>query len=69
MSGSLESMLWNAYVHRLDFGLFSHREEFLGNGVRIHVVSKGKILSTGGSEEDQTQDTASHRTVSQTPTH
>ena len=29
--------------HRLDLGLYSHPEEFLGNGVRTHVNSKGKI--------------------------
>ena len=46
MSWSLESMWWNAWVHRLDLGLYSHPKEFLGNGVRTHVNSKGKILST-----------------------
>ena len=30
MSGSLESVLWNAYVHRLDLGLFSHPKKFSG---------------------------------------
>ena len=29
-SGSLESMRWNARVHRLDLGLYSHPKEFLG---------------------------------------
>ena len=43
------------------------RESSLGNGVRTHVNSKGKIPSTGGSQEDQTHDTALCRTVS--PTH
>ena len=30
MSGSFESMQWNACVHRLDLGLYSHPKEFLG---------------------------------------
>ena len=30
MSGSLESMRWNACVHRLDLGLYSHPKEFWG---------------------------------------
>ena len=43
-SGSFESMRWNACVHRLDLGLYSHpKEVFLGNGVWTHVNSKGKI--------------------------
>ena len=36
MSGSFESMRWNACVHRLDLGLYSHPK------VRTHVNSKGK---------------------------
>ena len=51
MSGSLESMRWNACVHRLDPSVHSHPKEFLGNRVRTHVNSKGKIPSHGGSEE------------------
>ena len=46
MSGSFESMRWNACVHRLDLGLFSHPKEILGDGVRTHVNSKGKVPST-----------------------
>ena len=42
MSGSLESVRWNACVHRLDLGLYSHPKEFLGNGVRTYATSKGK---------------------------
>ena len=30
MSGSYESIRWNACVHRLDFGLYSHLKEFWG---------------------------------------
>ena len=47
MSGSFESLRWNACVHRLDLGLYSHPKEFWGNGVRTHVNSKEKIPSTG----------------------
>ena len=47
MSGSFESMRWNARVHRLDLRLYSHPKEFWGNGVRTPVNSKGKIPSTG----------------------
>ena len=51
----------------LDLGLCFHPKEFWGNGVRTHVNSKGKIPSTGGSEEVRTRDAASRRTAS--PTH
>ena len=47
MLASFESVRWNACVHRLDLGLYSHPKEFLGNGVRTHVKSMGKIPSTG----------------------
>ena len=47
MSGSFQSVRWNACLHRLHLGLYSHPKEVLGNGVRTHVTSKGKILSTG----------------------
>ena len=43
MSGSLDFLRWNACVHGLDLGLYSHPNEFLGSGVRTHVNSKGKI--------------------------
>ena len=51
MSGSFYSMRWNACVHRLDLGLYSHPKEFGGNGDKTHVNTKGKNPSTGGSEE------------------
>ena len=47
MSGSFESVWWNACVHRLDLGLYSHLTEFWGTRVRTHDNSKGKIPSTG----------------------
>ena len=46
MSGSCESVRWNACVHRLDLSLYSHPEEFWGNGVTTHVHFNGKIPST-----------------------
>ena len=45
LSGSFESMQWSACVTRLDLGVYSH-PKVLGNGVRTHVNSKGKIPST-----------------------
>ena len=44
--------------------LYSHPKEFLGNGVRSHVNSKGKFPSTGSSEECASRDAASHKTAS-----
>ena len=32
MLGSFESMRWNACVHRIDLGLYSHPKENLGRG-------------------------------------
>ena len=56
------------HVRRLDLGLYPHpKEVFLGNGVRTHVYSKGKIPSTRIPEEDRTHDAASGRAAS--PTH
>ena len=46
MSGSFESVRWNACLHRLDLGLYSNPKEFQGNGVRTHFNSKGKIPCT-----------------------
>ena len=40
MSGSFESLWWNAHVHRLDLGLYAHPKEFWRNGVKTHVDSK-----------------------------
>ena len=42
----VRAMRWNACVHRLGLGLYSHPKEFGGNGVRTYVNSKGKIPST-----------------------
>ena len=59
MSASSECVQWNACTHRLNLDLYYHLKEFTGNGVRTHVNSKGKIPSTGGSEEGWTHDAAS----------
>ena len=43
MSGSFESVRWNACVHRLpDLSLYSHPKEFLGNGVRTMLTPREK---------------------------
>ena len=60
---SFESVQWHACVHWLDLGLYSHQKEVLGNAVRTHTNSKGKIPSTGSSK-DWTHDPTSHRTTS-----
>ena len=44
ISGSFESVRWNACVHKLDLSLYSHPKEFLENTARNHVSSKGKTL-------------------------
>ena len=54
MSGPFQSLRWNACVHRLELGIYSHSKDFWGNGVRTHIKSKGekKTLSRkvrGGS--------------------
>ena len=64
MSGSFESVLWNVCVHRLDLGLYSHPKEFWGMESEPMFTPRGKIPSTGSSEEDQTHDAASRRTAS-----
>ena len=49
-----EPVRWNACVHTLDLGSYSHPEQlffFLGNGVRTHVNSNGKVPCTGCSGE------------------
>ena len=66
MSGSFESLRWNANAYKLDLGLCSHPNELLWNGVRTHVNWKGKIPSTGGPKVDWTRDAASRRTARST---
>ena len=67
MSGSFESMQWNACVHRLDLSLYSHPKKFWVNGVRTHVHSQGKnphYQKKLSSEEDQTHNATLNRTAS-----
>ena len=56
MSGSLESVQWNAYVHRLDLGLYSPPKEFLGSGVRTHVNSNRRLTGVSNPRRYITQD-------------
>ena len=80
MSGSFESVRWNACVHRLDLGLYSHPKElflfvgffgvFLGGGGGVE--SKTMLTPWGKpplpeAQEGRTRDAASRRTAS--PTH
>ena len=44
---AVESIWWNACVHRLDLGLYFHPKEILGNGRKI--PSNRQILLRGGS--------------------
>ena len=67
MSRSLESVRWNACVHKLDLDLYTHPKEFWGNGVRTRVNSKEKSPlpeKKFSSEVDRTQDAASSRIAS-----
>ena len=67
MSGSLESVRGNACVHRLDLSLYLIRKRYGGMESETMLTPREKIASTGGSEEFNTHDTASHRTLN--PTH
>ena len=42
MLGSFECVRWNACVHKLDFGIYSHPKECWRNGFRNHINFKGK---------------------------
>ena len=67
MSGSFESVRWNACVHRLDLGLYSHPKEFWGMESEPMLTPWAKIPSTGKKfypEEDRTHDAASSRKAS-----
>ena len=48
MSGSFESVRWNACAYRKDLRLDSDLKAFSGNVVGTHVNSKRKIPPTGG---------------------
>ena len=68
MSGSLESLWWNACVHRLDLNLYSHPQELGGmeSEPTLFPLVKFPLPEKFSSEEDQTHNAAS-RTAS--PTH
>ena len=70
MSGSFESVRWNACVHRLDLSLYSRLKEFFW-GMESERMSTPRenspLPEKFSSEEDQTHDAASSRTAS--PTH
>ena len=50
MSGSLESVRWNACVHRLDLDLYSHPKEFWG------MESEPMLTHVNSSEEVRIRD-------------
>ena len=57
-SGSFESVWWNACVHRLDLGLYSHPKEFLG-GMEFEPMltpREKSPLPKNSPEEDRTRD-------------
>ena len=67
MSGSFEPVRWNACVHRLDLGLYSHPKEFFGGMESEPMLTpvEGKYpLNQRDSEASQTHEAASCRTVS-----
>ena len=71
MSGSFESVRWNAYVYRLDLGLYSDPKTFLGKESEATSTptprEKSPLLEKFSPEEDRINDAASSRTAS--PTH
>ena len=68
ISGSFEPVRWNACVHRLDLGLYSHPKSFGGIESETMLTSREKssLLEKSSSEEDRTHNAASCRTVSLT---
>ena len=67
MSGSFESMGWNACVLRLDFGLYSHPEEFYRMESEPMLTPSEKSPLPEAQRRIDACDAASHRTAS--PTH
>ena len=56
-SGSFESVWWNACLHRLDLGLYSHRKEFWGMEFESMLTPREKSpLPKMSPEEDRTRD-------------
>ena len=62
-----ESVQWNAFVHRLDLGLYSHAKEFYGMESEPMLTPREKSPLPEGYEEGRTYDAASRRIAS--PTH
>ena len=69
MSGSFESLRWNACVHRLDLVFTLIRKSSCGMDSEPMLTPREKspLPENFSSEEDGTHDAASSRTVS--PTH
>ena len=56
-SGSFESVRWNACLHRLDLGLYSHPKEFWGMEFEPMLTPREKSpLPKMSPEEDRTRD-------------
>ena len=56
-SGSFESVRWNACLHRLDLGLYSHPKEFWGMEFEPMLTPREKApLPKMSPEEDRTRD-------------
>ena len=69
MSGSFESVRWNACVHRLDLSFTLIQKSFRGMELEPMLTPRGKspLLEKLSPEEDRTNDAVQSRTVS--PTH
>ena len=67
MSGSFESVRWNACMHRLDLGLYSQVFLEMESEPMLTPREKSPLPENFSPEEDQTHDAASSRTAS--PTH
>ena len=63
-SGSFESVRWNACVHRLDLGLYSHLKEFFGEWSLNPCQLQGKnpLYRKMSPEEDRTRDAVDSET-------
>ena len=73
MSESLESVRWNACVHRLDLGLYPYPKDLGGGGgggmesePMLTQSEKSRLPEEFPPEEDRAHDAASSRTASQT---
>ena len=63
MSGSFESVRWNARVHRLDLSLYCHPKECLGNESEPMLTPRERdLLYRGCKGRPNPRDAASRRT-------